>query len=66
RGSLLLSRIYDMTLIGEYTVTVFHIRSYNKSAQKWVEVPSKTVKVIVREFTAEEIEEREQQKSKKK
>ena len=62
-SGMMLDRYYDMTLIGEYTVTIYHIRSYDKAAQKWVEVPSNTAKVIVRHHTAEELEEREQQET---
>lgn len=61
-GIAMLNRLYDMTLLGEYTVTVYR-EIWQKDGNKSFEVPSKKLKIVVREYNAEEIKAQRQQKS---
>jgi len=65
-GIAMLNRYYDMTLLGEYTVTAYRKLVWQKGEQESFEVPSNTLKIVVRNYNAEETKARQQQESNEK
>ena len=60
---LYLNRLYDMTLAGEYTLTVKRrfLPSGFESVKDWEEVTSNTIRIVVREDMEEKVIEDEKQ-----
>ena len=66
---IVLNRYYDMTLLGEYTISMQRkVPSPTRpdGTWTWELATSNTLKVTVREYTAEELKERQQQESNEK
>lgn len=53
-GIAMLNRYYDMTRLGEYTVTAYRHFIWLKGEKNAFEVPSNTIKIVVRHYNAAE------------